>query len=400
MFRSRLITAYDFETRWWAYIVVLVLTCSVAYRQFNQPWLSTGAVGPSEQSERHPLEQGPEPPLTWPLDEGRVHGIESSLPNGEYVTNPVTGAKFIGIDTTTLATRGQQTLQVSPGNQADVLTIYDPRYIINQGEILNGGLGFSNSDLVVFSSAPAPLEPDQLQEEALLENGTRSITSEHSEWNDIKQNLSYLAYYAYSEVPPETKPAHIVLSSLKTIPRGTPVDEIKRVSDVLGLDFTFMKTVAKIESGFDPKQRTGSYIGLFQLSKSEFKKYGEGDILDPRDNAVAAALKLMTENAMFEMFTNRKPTLSDDYLIHQQGVAGAAEHVSHPHRLAWRSMCATDEGKEKGEKWCRRAIWGNTLPALKRIWKNVNNITSGAFVAMWQQRVSGFYARYSEAATN
>jgi len=25
-------------------------------------------------------------------------------------------------------------------------------------------------------------------------------------------------------------------------------------------------------------------------------------------------------------------------------------------------MCATDEGKEKGEKWCKRAIWENTLP--------------------------------------
>jgi hypothetical protein len=33
------------------------------------------------------------------------------------------------------------------------------------------------------------------------------------------------------------------------------------------LDFSFMTTIAKIESDFDPKQRTGSYIGLFQLRK-------------------------------------------------------------------------------------------------------------------------------------
>jgi hypothetical protein len=260
----------------------------------------------------------------------------------------------------------------------------------------------SNSAALVFSSAPA-LEPNQLrnaQKEARLESPTIAATVEHSMGENIKQNLSYLAYYAYSEVPPQIKPADIVLNHLKGIPPGTPVDEIKRVSDILGLDFTFMKAVAEIESGFNPKQRTGSYIGLFQLSKSEFKKYGSGDILDSRDNAVAAALKFMDEDALFEMITNRNPTLSDDYLIHQQGVAGAAEHVSHPHRLAWRSMCATDEGKEKGENWCKRAIWGNTLPALKRMWKNVNNVTSGAFVAMWQQRVSHLYARYSEAATN
>jgi len=252
-------------------------------------------------------------------------------------------------------------------------------------------------------SAAAGLEPDQLpnaQKEARLEDAAGTGTIEHSELNDTKQNLSYLAYYAYSEVPPETKPADTVLNSLKDIPPGTPVDEIKRVSGVLGFDFTFMKTVAKIESGFNPKQRTGSYIGLFQLSKNEFEMYGAGDILVRRDNTVAAALKFMTEAILFEMFTHRKPTLNDLYLIHQQGVDGAAEHVRHPHRLAWRSMCATDEGKEKGEKWCKRAIWGNTLPAVKRIWKNVNNVTSGAFVAMWQQRVSHFYARYSEAAAN
>jgi hypothetical protein len=63
-------------------------------------------------------------------------------------------------------------------------------------------------------------------------------------------------------------------------------------------------------------------------------------------------------------------------------------------------MCATDEGKEKGEKWCKRAIWGNTLPAIKRVWKTVDNVTSGAFVGMWRQRVSHFYLRYSDAAAN
>ena len=99
-------------------------------------------------------------------------------------------------------------------------------------------------------SAAAGLEPDQLpnaQKEARLEDAAGTVTIEHSELNDTKQNLSYLAYYAYSEVPPKTKPADTVLNSLKDIPPGTPVDEIKRVSGVLGFDFTFMKTVAKIE---------------------------------------------------------------------------------------------------------------------------------------------------------
>ncbi len=214
-----------------------------------------------------------------------------------------------------------------------------------------------------------------------------------------KQDLSYLTYYAYSEVPPDKKPADIVLASLKDVSEGTPIDEIKRASDALGLDFNFMKAVAKVESDFDPKQRTGSYIGLFQLSKHEFAEYGSGSITDPRDNAVAAAYKFMTEAIEFEISTHKKPTLSDLYLIHQQGVQGAAEHVSHPNQIAWQSMCATDEGRQKGEKWCKRAIWGNTLPEIKRVWKSVDNLTSGAFVKMWQDRVHYFFTRYSDAST-
>jgi hypothetical protein len=40
-------------------------------------------------------------------------------------------------------------------------------------------------------------------------------------------------------------------------------------------------------------------MGLFQLSKDEFNKYGSGRILDPRDNSVAAAYKIITEGILF-----------------------------------------------------------------------------------------------------
>jgi hypothetical protein len=211
-----------------------------------------------------------------------------------------------------------------------------------------------------------------------------------------KRNLAYLGFYVYSEVPIE-KPADIVLNEIKDIPVGTPVEEIKRASDAFGLNFSFMKAVAKVESDFDPKQRTGSYIGLFQLSRYEFNKFGSGDILDPRDNAVAAAYKFIAEATMFEWWAHKRPTINDLYLIHQQGWQGAAEHIAHPERTAWKSMCATDEGKEKGEKWCKRAIWGNTLPTIKHLWKTVDNVTSGEFTNMWRQRLNSFYSRYSEA---
>jgi hypothetical protein len=209
-------------------------------------------------------------------------------------------------------------------------------------------------------------------------------------------DLRYLQYYIYSEVPPPQKPAVTALNALSSIPEGTPVEEIQRVADALGLDPNFMKAVARIESDFDPKQRTGSYIGLFQLSKSEFNAFGSGEITNARDNAVAGAFKFLTEAAMFENATHKKPTFADLYLIHQQGWQGAAEHVSHPDRLAWESMCATDEGMAKGEHWCKRAIWGNTLPEVKHEWKSVDRLTSGAFTAMWRQRINDFYSRYAQ----
>jgi hypothetical protein len=241
---------------------------------------------------------------------------------------------------------------------------------------------------------PSAAQPDAVQSVPT----TRDASGDASRAARTTQDFRYLIYYVWSELPPAEKPADIVLSSLKDTPVGTPVEEIRRAADAFGLDSTFMKAVAKIESGFDPKQRTGSYIGLFQLSRYEFNKFGSGQIRDPRDNAVAAAYKMITEGILFEWVTHKKPTLSDLYLIHQQGWEGAAEHISRPDRIAWKSMCATSEGMEKGEKWCKRAIWRNTLPAVKHAWKSVDKLTSAAFVAMWRERVAYLNSKYMATA--
>ena len=227
---------------------------------------------------------------------------------------------------------------------------------------------------------------------------THDASGEVSNSAPLTQDFRYLIYYVWSELPPPEKPADIVLNSLEDTPVGTPVEEIKRASDAFGLDFNFMKAVAKVESDFDPQQRTGSYIGLFQLSKDEFKQFGSGQIRNPRDNAVAAAYKIITEGILFEWVAHKKPTLSDLYLIHQQGWEGAAEHIRQPDRIAWKSMCATSEGVEKGERWCKRAIWRNTLPAVKHAWKSVDKLTSGAFVEMWRERIGRLYSKYTVTA--
>jgi hypothetical protein len=253
--------------------------------------------------------------------------------------------------------------------------------------------------LVVRAAEYSPETPAHLGSSVINSSSqtySTALPAEEANNHRGQPGLSYLAFYPYAELPPARKPAEVALESLSDVPIGTPLEEIKRASDAFALDFGFMRTVAKIESDFDPKQRTGSYIGLFQLSKSEFAKYGSGEITSARDNAIAAAYKFATEAVLFESDTHKKPSFSDLYLIHQQGWQGAVEHVSQPDRIAWKSMCATEEGREKGEKWCKRAIWLNTLPTIKHIWKSVNNLTSGAFVTMWRERVDRLYARYSE----
>ena len=212
-------------------------------------------------------------------------------------------------------------------------------------------------------------------------------------------DFANLADYAYSEVLPAEKPADTVRNALRDIPEATPREEVRRAAHIFGLDVTFMEAVAKIESDFNPKGRTGSYIGLFQLSKYEFDRYGSGEITDARDNAIAGVYKFAVAAILFELLTHKKATLAYLYLIHQQGTQGAAEHVAHPERIAWESMCATDEGRVKGESWCKRAIWQNTLPEIKKLWGSVEKLTSAGFVEMWRDRVVTLYRRYSTGSS-
>lgn len=205
-----------------------------------------------------------------------------------------------------------------------------------------------------------------------------------------EDKFSLLADYAYSETLPPTKPADLIKRVLDCFPEGSVQSEIGLVSDLLGLDVGLMMAFARIESDFNPHERTGSYLGLYQLSRHEFSRYGptSGDIFNARDNAIAAALKIETEANLFKIDNRHIPSNSDLYLIHQQGIQGAAQHLAKPERLAWQSMCATDEGRQKGTGWCRKAIWGNVLVTFRNMWKSVDNVTSGAFVNMWAGRVA------------
>jgi len=178
---------------------------------------------------------------------------------------------------------------------------------------------------------------------------------------------------------------------------GNPRDEIREAASLYGLDLAMMMSIAKVESNFKPGARTGSYKGLFQLSDYEFKKFGDGSIWDARDNARAAAHMLVVQAEIFKSALGHYPDFAERYMVHQQGIQGAIEHYTHPERVAWQSMCETDEGVLKGEKWCRKCIWQNLSPQWKRTFGRVETISSGDFVSLWTGRINHLANRFSVA---
>ncbi len=178
-------------------------------------------------------------------------------------------------------------------------------------------------------------------------------------------------------------------------PANDPRAEIRVAASLYGVDVAMMMSIAKVESDFDPRTRTGSYKGLFQLSDHEFAKYGDGSIWDARDNARAAAHMFLIQAEQFKVALGHYPEYAERYMVHQQGIQGAIEHYTHPDRTAWQSMCATDEGVLKGEQWCRRTIWGNLLPQWKDAFGNVDKISSRDFVSLWTDRIDHLANRFS-----
>jgi hypothetical protein len=211
-------------------------------------------------------------------------------------------------------------------------------------------------------------------------------------------------YIMYANSPMNWKPVALPneITAAAHAPHNNNIRaEIEQAAMLFNVDMRMMKAFARIESGYNPRAKTGSYKCLFQLSNEEFAKYWQGDIYDIRDCSIAAARKFATEAAEFEKDVGRKATAAELYCIHQQGYQGCAFHYAAPQQLAWKNMYLTSEGQEKGKAWARKAIWGNVPWDLKNKFKGgVEALTSGQFIALWTERVNRFMARKVEPPTH
>ncbi len=177
----------------------------------------------------------------------------------------------------------------------------------------------------------------------------------------------------------------------------TVIDAVDQAAGAYGLDAGLMRHIAAIESGGDPTQvNEWGFTGLYQFSKSEWDRYGRGNIKDPQDNAMAAAKMIREKVDRFAGEFGRPPTATEIYLMHQQGEAGLRAHTANPDRPAWENMLSTGEGKEKGAHWAKQAICGN-IPGVgtsgakynECMAVTVNRVTSREFVALWADKVEG-----------
>jgi len=185
-------------------------------------------------------------------------------------------------------------------------------------------------------------------------------------------------------------PAAVAPSARKTKAFAPEIDAaIEKHARATGIDPGYLRAAVDIESGGDPNNVTGSYIGLGQLSKEEFAKYGgKGDIRDPDENLRVFAVKTAAERDDFKRRHGRDPSPVEIYLAHQQGQGGLDAHLKNPDAPAWQNMASTAEGREKGPRWAKLAIWGNVPDKDKARFGSVDNMTSKDFMDIWAGRVN------------
>jgi hypothetical protein len=238
-----------------------------------------------------------------------------------------------------------------------------------------------------------------------VEASTRSMRAEGGQQaSDLRRRLGLDGTSSFGDstgvAPRASATKKTQGATRKSTDRAGVEATIEKAAAKHGVDPLLMKTFAQIESSMKPSQRTGSYKGLFQLSDSEFKKYGGGNIYNANDNANAAAAKFKAEIDQFKSKYGRTPDATDLYMIHQQGQAGFAAHMKNPDGLAWKNV----RSYYKSDKVAKKAIWGNVpsrvkgtqQPFHKGMFGSVEKMTSRDFVEGWRKRINQIQQSFTQ----
>lgn len=138
----------------------------------------------------------------------------------------------------------------------------------------------------------------------------------------------------------------------------------------------------EIGKGFSSDSNTG-------INSRTLHRGDGGNIFDPQANAIAAVRSLQDKSKRFSREFGREPSATELYLMHQQGEGGLRAHSRSPDAPAWQNMHSTGEGRRKGPRWAKLAIWGNVPTDMRKLFGSVENITSRQFIAVWTAKMLG-----------
>lgn len=150
---------------------------------------------------------------------------------------------------------------------------------------------------------------------------------------------------------------------------------IEREAKAAGINPRWLKIIAFIESGGNPLQKTGSYLGLFQFDPDKsWKDFGErGKILDPTDSTRAMIRALKNYMWYFVQKYGRDPTLPEIFAIHNQGPTGSARLFANLDGKAWESLARGGTPEARAKQKIRGNLWDEVRP-------ETNDITSRRFI--------------------
>lgn len=187
---------------------------------------------------------------------------------------------------------------------------------------------------------------------------------------------------------PQTTPATGVNTSRVNAINAKPAGRVAdAAAQATGVDPNVLKTTLHIESGGDPNATTGRNKGAGQLSDDIYAKYGRpgGNVYNLEDNVFATARELADFNAKFTASHGRPPTPTEQYMMHQQGYAGAGAHFANPDGIAWQNVRRFYSSDEVAKS----AIWANMSKEAKAKYGSVDNVTSRDFIGAQDKWVSG-----------
>lgn len=159
----------------------------------------------------------------------------------------------------------------------------------------------------------------------------------------------------------------------------------------------YINRLFQVESSGNPDAVTGSNRGLAQFSPDLEQRYGITDAnrTDPHAQMNAVIREQQEHAPILRSALGRDPTPGEQYLMHQQGIAGGpALLTANPDQPAWRVL----RPFYSSDAIAKSAVTGN-LPKDSGLKGNdVNTITAGQFSNYWKQKFEGGMGRMAAAA--